>query len=137
MVRLFDDKRRQPRLITWNENEIGALPPVQKVGCDRVLSSKVVPDVCGVCNGDNSTCKVYKGQYTKQHYANREFPASPRGLLLSFPHNSIPIAAVISQDPVSECSVVLPFAHFPSSTPKYFTLHKVLRGILQLPSPNT
>lgn len=44
----------------------------QRVGCDRVLGSTAVPDACGVCKGDNSTCKTYKGQYTKQHYTNRE-----------------------------------------------------------------
>lgn len=43
----------------------------QRVGCDRVLGSTAVPDTCGVCKGDNSTCKIYKGQYTKQHYTNR------------------------------------------------------------------
>lgn len=41
------------------------------MGCDRVLGSTAVPDTCGVCKGDNSTCKIYKGQYTKQHYTNR------------------------------------------------------------------
>lgn len=44
----------------------------QRVGCDRVLGSTSVPDACGVCKGDNSTCKIYKGQYTKQHYTNRK-----------------------------------------------------------------
>ena len=44
----------------------------QRVGCDRVLGSTAVPDACGVCKGDNSTCKIYKGQYTKQHYTNRK-----------------------------------------------------------------
>lgn len=43
----------------------------KRVGCDRVLGSTAVPDACGVCKGDNSTCKIYKGQYTKQHYTNR------------------------------------------------------------------
>lgn len=47
----------------------GFLP--QRVGCDRVLGSTAVPDACGVCKGDNSTCKIYKGQYTKQHFTNR------------------------------------------------------------------
>lgn len=45
----------------------------QRVGCDRVLGSTAVPDSCGVCKGDNSTCKIYKGQYTRQHYTNRRF----------------------------------------------------------------
>ncbi|CAL8289351.1 unnamed protein product [Merluccius merluccius] len=57
----------------------------EKVGCDRVLGSKAVPDMCGVCNGDNSTCKVYKGQFTKQHYANQYYgvvtiPAGARSI---------------------------------------------------------
>ncbi|CAL8248576.1 unnamed protein product [Lota lota] len=57
----------------------------EKVGCDRVLGSKAVPDMCGVCNGDNSTCKVYKGQYTKQHYGNQYYgvvtiPAGARSI---------------------------------------------------------
>lgn len=43
----------------------------QRVGCDRVLGSTAVPDACGMCKGDNSTCKIYKGQYTKQHFTNR------------------------------------------------------------------
>lgn len=45
---------------------------LQRVGCDRVLGSTAALDMCGVCNGNNSTCKIYKGQYTKQHYANRK-----------------------------------------------------------------
>uniref|UniRef100_A0A3P8UW88 ADAM metallopeptidase with thrombospondin type 1 motif 16 n=1 Tax=Cynoglossus semilaevis TaxID=244447 RepID=A0A3P8UW88_CYNSE len=43
----------------------------ERVGCDHVLGSTAVPDACGVCKGDNSTCKIYKGQYTKQHYTNQ------------------------------------------------------------------
>ncbi|KAM9310034.1 A disintegrin and metalloproteinase with thrombospondin motifs 16 [Pholidichthys leucotaenia] len=45
----------------------------EKVGCDRVLGSAAVPDACGVCKGDNSTCRIYKGHYTKQHYTNQYF----------------------------------------------------------------
>ncbi|KAK1173419.1 A disintegrin and metalloproteinase with thrombospondin motifs 16-like [Acipenser oxyrinchus oxyrinchus] len=41
------------------------------VGCDRVLGSSAMPDVCGVCKGNNSTCKMFKGQYNKQHYTNQ------------------------------------------------------------------
>ncbi|KAI4889348.1 hypothetical protein NFI96_011542, partial [Prochilodus magdalenae] len=44
-----------------------------RVGCDRVLGSTAVPDMCGVCGGNNSTCKIYKGQYTKQHYTNQYY----------------------------------------------------------------
>ncbi|KAM3615039.1 uncharacterized protein V6R79_022589 [Siganus canaliculatus] len=57
----------------------------EKVGCDRVLGSTAVPDVCGVCKGDNSTCKIYKGQHTKQHYTNQYYgvvtiPAGARSI---------------------------------------------------------
>lgn len=42
----------------------------QPVGCDHELGSKAVLDACGVCKGDNSTCKFYKGLYLNQHKAN-------------------------------------------------------------------
>uniref|UniRef100_A0A4W3HNI1 ADAM metallopeptidase with thrombospondin type 1 motif 16 n=1 Tax=Callorhinchus milii TaxID=7868 RepID=A0A4W3HNI1_CALMI len=45
----------------------------EAVGCDRVLASNAVPDACGVCKGNNSTCKIYKGQYSKQHYVNQYY----------------------------------------------------------------
>ncbi|XP_051970716.1 A disintegrin and metalloproteinase with thrombospondin motifs 18-like [Xyrauchen texanus] len=44
------------------------------VGCDQVLGSKATLDACGVCKGDNSTCKFYTGQYTLQHRANEYYP---------------------------------------------------------------
>lgn len=43
---------------------------VQAVGCDQILGSKASLDACGICKGDNSTCKFFKGQYTLQHRAN-------------------------------------------------------------------
>lgn len=43
---------------------------LQPVGCDHELGSKAVSDACGVCKGDNSTCKIYKGLYLNQHKAN-------------------------------------------------------------------
>ncbi|XP_014328990.1 A disintegrin and metalloproteinase with thrombospondin motifs 16 [Xiphophorus maculatus] len=57
----------------------------ERVGCDRVLGSAAVPDACGVCKGDNSTCKIYNGQYTKQHYTNQYYgvvtiPAGARSI---------------------------------------------------------
>ncbi|XP_034142841.1 A disintegrin and metalloproteinase with thrombospondin motifs 16 [Esox lucius] len=45
----------------------------ERAGCDRELGSTATPDVCGVCNGNNSTCKTYKGQYTKQHYSSQYY----------------------------------------------------------------
>lgn len=32
-------------------------------GCDHVLGSNKQPDSCGVCGGNNSTCKLIKGQF--------------------------------------------------------------------------
>ncbi|XP_037310815.2 A disintegrin and metalloproteinase with thrombospondin motifs 16 [Pungitius pungitius] len=57
----------------------------ERVGCDRVLGSTAVPDACGVCSGDNSTCKIYKGQFTKQYYTNQYYgvltiPAGARSI---------------------------------------------------------
>ncbi|RXN15738.1 A disintegrin and metallo ase with thrombospondin motifs 16 [Labeo rohita] len=57
----------------------------ERVGCDRVLGSSAVPDLCGVCKGDNSTCKIYKGQYTKQHQMSQYYrvvtvPAGARSI---------------------------------------------------------
>ncbi|XP_032709816.1 A disintegrin and metalloproteinase with thrombospondin motifs 18 [Lontra canadensis] len=46
----------------------------EPVGCDHELGSKAVLDACGVCKGDNSTCKFYKGLYLNQHKANAYYP---------------------------------------------------------------
>ncbi|EPY85805.1 A disintegrin and metalloproteinase with thrombospondin motifs 18 [Camelus ferus] len=46
----------------------------EPVGCDHELGSKAVADACGVCKGDNSTCKFYKGLYLNQHKANEYYP---------------------------------------------------------------
>ncbi|CDQ97074.1 unnamed protein product [Oncorhynchus mykiss] len=45
----------------------------EPVGCDQVLGSKATLDACGVCRGDNSTCKFFKGQYVLQHRANEYY----------------------------------------------------------------
>ncbi|XP_034267697.1 A disintegrin and metalloproteinase with thrombospondin motifs 16 isoform X2 [Pantherophis guttatus] len=55
------------------------------VGCDHVLGSSAVEDACGVCKGDNSSCRIYKGQYTKQHSINQYYtlvtiPAGARSI---------------------------------------------------------
>ncbi|GFU39135.1 a disintegrin and metalloproteinase with thrombospondin motifs 18 [Nephila pilipes] len=33
------------------------------VGCDGKIESNVTPDICGVCNGDNSTCQTIEGSF--------------------------------------------------------------------------
>uniref|UniRef100_A0AAQ5YK27 ADAM metallopeptidase with thrombospondin type 1 motif, 18 n=1 Tax=Amphiprion ocellaris TaxID=80972 RepID=A0AAQ5YK27_AMPOC len=57
----------------------------EAVGCDQILSSKASLDACGICRGDNSTCKFFKGQYTLQHRANEYYsivtvPAGARSI---------------------------------------------------------
>ncbi|XP_068167394.1 A disintegrin and metalloproteinase with thrombospondin motifs 18 isoform X2 [Antennarius striatus] len=59
----------------------------EAVGCDQELGSKACFDACGVCKGDNSTCKFFKGQYTLQHRANEYYslvkvPAGARSILI-------------------------------------------------------
>lgn len=57
----------------------------EAVGCDQILGSKSSVDACGVCKGDNSSCKFFKGQYTLQHRANEYYsmvtvPAGARSI---------------------------------------------------------
>ncbi|KAM9451435.1 A disintegrin and metalloproteinase with thrombospondin motifs 2 isoform 1-T1 [Clarias gariepinus] len=37
----------------------------EKVGCDNVIASELEEDKCGVCGGNNSTCKIVKGNFTR------------------------------------------------------------------------
>ncbi|KAI4873523.1 hypothetical protein NFI96_011354 [Prochilodus magdalenae] len=37
----------------------------EKVGCDNVIASEMEEDKCGVCRGDNSTCRIVKGNFTR------------------------------------------------------------------------
>ncbi|XP_029701919.1 A disintegrin and metalloproteinase with thrombospondin motifs 18 isoform X2 [Takifugu rubripes] len=57
----------------------------EEVGCDQILGSQASLDACGICKGDNSTCKFFKGQYTLQHRANEYYtmvviPAGARSI---------------------------------------------------------
>uniref|UniRef100_A0A4W5NS04 ADAM metallopeptidase with thrombospondin type 1 motif 2 n=1 Tax=Hucho hucho TaxID=62062 RepID=A0A4W5NS04_9TELE len=38
----------------------------EKVGCDGVVGSSQQEDKCGVCGGDNSSCKIIKGNFTRR-----------------------------------------------------------------------
>lgn len=38
---------------------------MQHVGCDGQIASDRQEDQCGVCGGDNSSCKVIKGNFTR------------------------------------------------------------------------
>uniref|UniRef100_A0AAY4BUS6 ADAM metallopeptidase with thrombospondin type 1 motif 2 n=1 Tax=Denticeps clupeoides TaxID=299321 RepID=A0AAY4BUS6_9TELE len=59
----------------------------EKVGCDGVIASEIEEDKCGVCGGDNSTCKIVKGNFTrstkKQGFLKiLEIPMGARHLLI-------------------------------------------------------
>ncbi|XP_073534603.1 A disintegrin and metalloproteinase with thrombospondin motifs 16 [Phyllobates terribilis] len=60
----------------------------ETVGCDQILGSNATHDSCGICKGDNSSCKIYRSQYTKQHYSNQYYslvtiPAGSRSIRVS------------------------------------------------------
>jgi len=38
-----------------------------EVGCNDVVESRSIRDMCGVCGGDNSTCKLHEGRYRVQY----------------------------------------------------------------------
>uniref|UniRef100_H2ZWR1 ADAM metallopeptidase with thrombospondin type 1 motif 18 n=1 Tax=Latimeria chalumnae TaxID=7897 RepID=H2ZWR1_LATCH len=57
----------------------------EQVGCDHVLGSKAYLDACGICKGDNSTCRFFRGKYLHQHRANEYYsivtiPAGARSI---------------------------------------------------------
>lgn len=41
---------------------------LQQAGCDHVLNSKARNDKCGVCGGDNSSCKTLAGTFNDAQY---------------------------------------------------------------------
>uniref|UniRef100_A0A5F8G1Q7 A disintegrin and metalloproteinase with thrombospondin motifs 18 n=1 Tax=Monodelphis domestica TaxID=13616 RepID=A0A5F8G1Q7_MONDO len=57
-----------------NKNDVCIDGICEPVGCDHKLGSQATLDACGVCKGDNSTCKFYKGLYLDQHKANEYYP---------------------------------------------------------------
>ncbi|WAR11678.1 ATS18-like protein [Mya arenaria] len=46
------------------------------VGCDWVIGSQLKSDMCGVCDGDNSTCQLIQGEYLEQPKLNTYFPVT-------------------------------------------------------------
>lgn len=43
----------------------------QQAGCDHVLNSKARRDKCGVCGGDNSSCKTVANTFNVVRYGKR------------------------------------------------------------------
>ncbi|XP_078679014.1 A disintegrin and metalloproteinase with thrombospondin motifs 9-like [Branchiostoma floridae x Branchiostoma belcheri] len=54
-------------------------PPQPVAGCDRVLNSKARRDKCGVCGGDNSSCKTVAGTFNLLQYGYNDVVTIPRG----------------------------------------------------------
>ncbi|XP_025116256.1 A disintegrin and metalloproteinase with thrombospondin motifs 18-like [Pomacea canaliculata] len=46
----------------------------QTIGCDWKINSSAKVDICGVCQGDNSTCQLISGEYSQQPELNSYFP---------------------------------------------------------------
>lgn len=53
----------------------------KNVGCDDVVGSTATRDVCGVCNGDGSTCRIIKDVFEtkKLNYGYNEIGTIPAG----------------------------------------------------------
>uniref|UniRef100_A0A671XA34 ADAM metallopeptidase with thrombospondin type 1 motif, 2a n=1 Tax=Sparus aurata TaxID=8175 RepID=A0A671XA34_SPAAU len=75
----------------------------EHVGCDGQIASDMQEDRCGVCGGDNSSCKIIKGNFTrstkKQGYLKiLEIPKGARHLLIQEFKGTPHILAVKNQD---------------------------------------
>uniref|UniRef100_A0A452IU28 A disintegrin and metalloproteinase with thrombospondin motifs 18 n=1 Tax=Gopherus agassizii TaxID=38772 RepID=A0A452IU28_9SAUR len=70
----MSSKVKDGTLCSQNKHDVCIDGICEQVGCDRGLGSKAALDACGVCKGDNSTCKFFKGQYLIQHKANDYYP---------------------------------------------------------------
>ncbi|KAF4794552.1 ADAM metallopeptidase with thrombospondin type 1 motif 9 [Turdus rufiventris] len=51
----------------------------RQAGCDHVLNSKARRDKCGVCGGDNSSCKTVAGTFNTVHYGYNIVVRIPAG----------------------------------------------------------
>uniref|UniRef100_A0A8D3DWS7 ADAM metallopeptidase with thrombospondin type 1 motif, 2 n=1 Tax=Scophthalmus maximus TaxID=52904 RepID=A0A8D3DWS7_SCOMX len=54
----------------------------EHVGCDGQIASDRQEDRCGVCGGDNSSCKIIKGNFTRSYLKILEIPKGARHLLI-------------------------------------------------------
>ncbi|KAJ7400306.1 hypothetical protein BTVI_106621 [Pitangus sulphuratus] len=51
----------------------------RQAGCDHVLNSKARIDKCGICGGDNSSCKTLAGTFNGAHYGYNVVVNIPKG----------------------------------------------------------
>uniref|UniRef100_A0A4W3HCX3 ADAM metallopeptidase with thrombospondin type 1 motif 9 n=1 Tax=Callorhinchus milii TaxID=7868 RepID=A0A4W3HCX3_CALMI len=60
-------------------NDICVQGLCRQAGCDHVLNSKARRDKCGVCGGDNSSCKTLAGTFNTVHYGYNVVVRIPAG----------------------------------------------------------
>uniref|UniRef100_A0AAQ4QA41 ADAM metallopeptidase with thrombospondin type 1 motif, 9 n=1 Tax=Gasterosteus aculeatus aculeatus TaxID=481459 RepID=A0AAQ4QA41_GASAC len=60
-------------------NDICVQGLCRQAGCDHVLNSKARRDKCGVCGGDNSSCKTVAGTFNIVHYGYNDVVRIPSG----------------------------------------------------------
>ncbi|XP_056293354.1 A disintegrin and metalloproteinase with thrombospondin motifs 9 [Pseudoliparis swirei] len=60
-------------------NDICVQGLCRQAGCDHVLNSKARRDKCGVCGGDNSSCKTVAGTFNTVQYGYNEVVRIPSG----------------------------------------------------------
>uniref|UniRef100_A0A8D0L7W9 ADAM metallopeptidase with thrombospondin type 1 motif 9 n=1 Tax=Sphenodon punctatus TaxID=8508 RepID=A0A8D0L7W9_SPHPU len=60
-------------------NDICVQGLCRQAGCDHVLNSKARRDKCGVCGGDNSSCKTVAGTFDTVHYGYNTVVRIPAG----------------------------------------------------------
>uniref|UniRef100_A0A5F9C8H0 ADAM metallopeptidase with thrombospondin type 1 motif 9 n=1 Tax=Oryctolagus cuniculus TaxID=9986 RepID=A0A5F9C8H0_RABIT len=60
-------------------NDICVQGLCRQAGCDHVLNSKARRDKCGVCGGDNSSCKTVAGTFNTVHYGYNIVVRIPAG----------------------------------------------------------
>ncbi|XP_044531659.1 A disintegrin and metalloproteinase with thrombospondin motifs 9 [Gracilinanus agilis] len=60
-------------------NDICVQGLCRQAGCDHVLNSKARRDKCGVCGGDNSSCKTVAGTFNTVHYGYNTVVRIPVG----------------------------------------------------------
>ncbi|XP_027312774.1 A disintegrin and metalloproteinase with thrombospondin motifs 20 isoform X1 [Anas platyrhynchos] len=51
----------------------------RQAGCDHVLNSKARRDKCGICGGDNSSCKTLAGTFNSARYGYNVVVKIPKG----------------------------------------------------------
>uniref|UniRef100_A0A0P6J9Z7 A disintegrin and metalloproteinase with thrombospondin motifs 9 preproprotein n=1 Tax=Heterocephalus glaber TaxID=10181 RepID=A0A0P6J9Z7_HETGA len=60
-------------------NDICVQGLCRQAGCDHVLNSKARRDKCGVCGGDNSSCRTVAGTFNAVHYGYNTVVRIPAG----------------------------------------------------------